>query len=80
MIKNNKFNKLATRIREIIAQAIKIYSHEVEVIIVSRSTDENRIQNILDGMLDFCYDENMLELYKKLCRYYYKINPSVTVI
>ncbi|MCB4791835.1 MAG: hypothetical protein LHV68_08105 [Elusimicrobia bacterium] len=71
---------MATRIREIIAQAIKIYSHEVEVIIVSRSTDENRIQNILDGMLDFCYDENMLELYKKLCRYYYKINPSVTVI
>ncbi len=30
-------------------------------------------------MLDFCFDDKMLLLYKKLCRYYYDINPEATV-
>jgi len=29
-------------------------------------------------MLDFCSDDKVLSLYKKLCRYYWNINPQVT--
>ncbi|OGS22695.1 MAG: hypothetical protein A2252_02970 [Elusimicrobia bacterium RIFOXYA2_FULL_39_19] len=47
--------------------------------IASNCRDKQRIEHTLDGMLDFCFDENMLKLFKKLCRYYYKMNPSVVV-
>ncbi len=30
-------------------------------------------------MLDFCFDDEMLALYKKLCRYYFDIDPAATV-
>jgi len=29
-------------------------------------------------MLDFCFDDAMLCLYKDLCRYYFKIDPVAT--
>ena len=31
-------------------------------------------------MLDFCFDDGMLVLYKKLCRYYFDIDPKATVL
>jgi len=34
---------------------------------------------LLDGILDFCFDADMLLLYKKLCRYYFNIDPVATV-
>ena len=40
--------------------------------------DDKDIQRLLDGLLDFCGDENVLLLYKKLCRYYWDINPQAT--
>jgi hypothetical protein len=30
-------------------------------------------------MLNFCFDDGMLVLYKKLCRYYFDIDPKATV-
>jgi hypothetical protein len=29
-------------------------------------------------MLDFCFDDEMLVFYKKLCRYYIDIDPDAT--
>ena len=29
-------------------------------------------------MLDFAYNEKILALYRKLCRYYFDINPQAT--
>ncbi|NLF83084.1 MAG: hypothetical protein GX568_03760 [Candidatus Gastranaerophilales bacterium] len=60
-------------------QVVKLYSVEVEAIINERSQDEKRIEWYLSYMLDFCFDDEMLLLYKKLCQYYYDINPKATV-
>ena len=60
-------------------QAEQQYSFEVEAILQEKCRDSQRIEYLLDGMLDFCFDGEMLCLYKKLCRYYYKINPVATV-
>jgi len=59
-------------------QALSEYSVLVENIIVSKTTDQNRIEHTLDGILDFCFDADMLVLFKKLCRYYFTINPQAT--
>jgi len=59
-------------------QALPEYSVLVENIIVSKTTDQNCIEHTLDGILDFCFDADMLLLFKKLCRYYFTLNPQAT--
>ncbi len=59
-------------------QALIEYSVLVENIIVSKTTDQNRIEHTLDGILDFCFDADMFFLFKKLCRYYFTINTQAT--
>lgn len=59
-------------------EAYQAYKPQVESLISNQTTDENSIQRTLDFMLDFCGDSKMLLLYKKLCRYYWDINPQAT--
>ena len=59
-------------------QALSEYSVLVDSIVVSKTTDQNRIEHTLDGILDFCFDADMLQLFKKSCRYYFTINPLAT--
>ena len=65
--------------RRLARQAEKQYALEVEDILRTQCRDPQRIEHLLDGMLDFCFDPEMLRLYKKLCRYYFAINPDATV-
>ena len=59
-------------------QAEKQYAPEVEDILRTRCRDPQRIEHLLDGMLDFGFDVMMVRLYKKLCRYYFEIDPRAT--
>jgi len=58
--------------------AVQQYSPEVDSVIRERSRDSKRIERLLDGMLGFGFDGDMLLLYKKLCRYYLEIDPQGT--
>lgn len=71
--------KLVMLTQELARDAVRQYSAEVEAILRTRNRDAHRIERCLDGMLDFCFDDGMLMLYKKLCRYYYEIDPEATV-
>jgi hypothetical protein len=51
----------------------------VEAILKAQDHDSRRIERCLDGMLDFCFDDEVLVLYKKLCRYYLTIDPEAAV-
>lgn len=65
-------------IRRIQADAVKAYGPEVDAIIGARSSDVGRIEHTLDGLLDFCGDDAALALFKRLCRYYWDIDPQAT--
>ena len=54
------------------------YTYEVKSIIDFQIRDENRIQRLLDFMLEFCFDDRILTLYRQLCRYYFELNPRAT--
>lgn len=54
------------------------YTPVVEAILRSRSRDTRRIEHTLDRLLDFCGYEPVLDLYKKLCRHYWDIDPAAT--
>jgi hypothetical protein len=50
----------------------------VDDVIQEESQDRQRIEHLLDGILGFCFDEKMLGVYKRFCRYYYGIDPKAT--
>lgn len=79
MKSDQKIRNLAKDICKLAVQAATLYSIETDVIIVSGCRDKNRIECTLDGMLDFCFDKNVLELYRRLCRYYYDIDQYSAV-
>ena len=72
--------ELARGVQKLAREAAQQYSAEVEAILKAQSRDSRRIERCIDGMLDFCFDDGMLALYKKLCRYYFDIDSKATVL
>ncbi len=76
--KLNGFKELAESINKITEDAYLIYEPQVDRIYRNKVKDEKEIERVLEALLDYSYDDKMLLLFKKLCQYYYKINPTVT--
>ena len=70
--------KLAEAQQQLARQAEQLYSAEVDYILREKCHDPRHIERLLDGMLGFCFDDEMLCLFKKLCRYYFKMDPVAT--
>jgi hypothetical protein len=70
--------EIAQECRRLARQAEKQYTLDVEDILRTRCRDPQRIEHLLDGMLDFGFDAEVVRLYKKLCRYYLEIDPMAT--
>ena len=69
---------LAASIHSINQQAVREYTPLVEVILRTRSHDKCHIEHTLDGLLDFCGYEPAMQLYRRLCRHYWGIDPAAT--
>ena len=83
---NNKFKdifglieKLQPLQKKAVEQTWLYYKQEVDLIINSNDRCKKRIEKTLDALLDLAFDNNILKLFKKLCRYYYFISPQATV-
>lgn len=76
---NQTITQLAKNIQSLARTAITAYEQEFDEIIGSRCREKRRIECALDGMLNFCFDKNMLEMYRKLCRYYYDIDQKSAI-
>jgi hypothetical protein len=48
----------------------------VEQYIAENCQDSNQICYTLDFMLDFCFDDKMLLLYRRLCAHLYRFDPQ----
>lgn len=70
---------LASSLAELNQQAVREYTPLVEGILRSKSRDAHQIETTLDGLLDFCGDDTVLLLYRRLCRYYYGLDPAAAV-
>jgi hypothetical protein len=71
--------KLVLYREELAKKAVALYEPEVQRLIQNNCRDENEIERTLDYMLDFCFNNDMLQLYRKLCRHLYFINPYAAV-
>ena len=70
---------LARQLVSLNSRAVSIYSPIVDRIVVQKSTDRRLIESTLDGLLGFAETEDGLALYKRLCRYYWDLDPESTV-
>jgi hypothetical protein len=70
--------QLAPQIAALFRQAIQAANVAVDDIIQSGEQDTAFIDQQLDHMLGFCCDANMLPAFKRLCRYYFTIDPAAT--
>ena len=69
---------LAGSMQDLHRQAAQQYQPVVDDILRDRSRDTQHIEHTLDGLLDFCGHEPVLQLYKKLCRHFWDIDPAAT--
>jgi hypothetical protein len=69
---------LAGSMRDLQRQAAQQYLPVVDDILRTRFRDTQHIEHTLDGLLDFCGHESVLQMYKKLCRHYWDIDPAAT--
>ena len=74
--------KLAKGLMTLRKEAVKVnmafYVPEVKSIVDGNSKDIRRIEHALDTLLDVAFDDDILMLFKKLCRHYYYIDPQAT--
>ncbi|MDP3653592.1 MAG: hypothetical protein Q8R67_18130 [Rhodoferax sp.] len=74
----DNLNQLAGQMVALFRRAVPLANAEMDAIIQSGERDANRIEHQLDHMLGFCCDPDMLLAFKRLCRYYYGIDPVAT--
>lgn len=77
-ILDQNIKTLAEKMQELTKTAHRQYVTETDEVISSKITDPKHIENLMDNLIDFCFDDAVLMQFKKLCRYYYKINPPAT--
>ena len=69
-------NMIVERIQEASELSYNYYKPLVSKIITEK-TSEKEVEHLLDYMLDVCYDDKMLNLFKKVCRQYYNLYPKM---
>lgn len=70
--------EMMNSVNQLAKQAHTQYALEVDTILKTQCNDTQHIQHLLDGSFDFCFDEEVLRLFKRLCHYYYAIDPEAT--
>jgi len=75
----NNIQKIIKSSEGIYKLAVQEYTPLVDTIIESKSKDSGRIEKLLDDLLSCACDEQILILFKRLCRYYYFINHEAVI-
>lgn len=58
-------------------QHTRIYSLLVERVLKDQITDEQQLEQIMDGLCDFCDEIRFIDLYRSLCRHIYYQYPQL---
>jgi len=74
----NAVSALARDMEKLQAVAVAQYTPEVEALIATGSRDAQQIESTLDRLLDIACHPAGLELFRKLCRYYYTFAAAAT--
>lgn len=76
---HNLAKSIAALQNEAVKQTLLFWKPKAEQIIISKSQDIDEIEHTLDALCEVAFNDEILSLFKKLCRYYYNIDPVATV-
>lgn len=68
---------IAEGINKLRDAAYKQYSVLVDQVLANKITEEHKLEQIMDGLCDFCDEERFIELYRSLCRHIYYQYPQL---
>jgi len=71
-------NAIVTLQRKMAKQTLFYWKPEAEKIISTKSKDINAIEHSLDALCEAAFDDEVLNVFKSLCRYYYGIDQQAT--
>ena len=71
-------NTIVALQREAVKQTLQYWKPEADRIINTKSKDINAIEHTLDALCEVAFDDEVLIVFKNLCRYYYDIDPQAT--
>lgn len=74
-----KIKALAESQEQLAKQALQQYQPIAAQYIHDNCRDSNQIAYTLDFMLEFCFDQQMLTLFRKLCRHLYSFDPETAI-
>lgn len=69
--------ELVESIQQLYKQAFMFYSPIVKELCNRNDVSQKELEYELDGMLSFCQSEDVLNLFKMLCRKFYKKYPKI---
>jgi hypothetical protein len=75
-VSHGELDALLGQMQQLQEQAARQYQPVVEVLLRTGSRDVQQIERTLDGLLDFCGYAPVLEMYRRLCRHYWDIDPD----
>ena len=71
-----KITEIANQINALQEEAYYEYMGVVEALCDNKDASENEVERMLDYLLEFCGNEKVLDLYKRVCRSFYKKYPE----
>ena len=71
-----EIKKIANQIRILHEEAYREYLGPVEILCANPDASENEVGLMLDYLLEFCGNDKVLYLYKKVCRAFYTKYPE----
>jgi len=71
-------NAIVALQRETVKRTLQYWKPEADRIINTKSKDINAIEHTLDALCEVAFDDEVLIVFKNLCRYYYEIDPQAT--
>lgn len=77
-VSHGELDTLLGQVQQLQEKAARQYQPVVEVLLRTGSRDVQQIERTLDGLLDFCGYAPVLEMYRRLCRHYWDIDPVAT--
>ena len=75
--KEANLNTIVESIKNVNKQALLVYEPIVDEICSGRIVERKELENILDGLVSVCISDEMLDLFKKVCRKFYYQYPEI---
>jgi hypothetical protein len=73
---DKEIKEIANQIRILHGEAYREYLEPVEILCANPDASENEVGLMLDYLLEFCGNDKVLDLYKRVCRAFYTKYPE----